>query len=71
MDQDPMTLVQQAVASDPELGLGAVRVLRGLVDRWEETQVRNARQRGWNWAEIAKVLGRHRQAVHREYAAKT
>ena len=25
---------------------------------------------GWNWAEIAKRLGRHRQAVHREYARR-
>jgi hypothetical protein len=68
---DPVTLVQQATNGAPEAGLRAVASLRALIDQWEESQVMRARQLGWNWAEIAKVLGRHRQAVHREYSRRT
>ena len=65
---DPAELVAQAASGPPERGLAAVAELRKLVDRWEADQVRRARDGGWSWADIAKALQRHRQAVHREYA---
>ncbi|MGH9103972.1 MAG: helix-turn-helix domain-containing protein [Acidimicrobiales bacterium] len=63
-------LVARASEGPPQAGLAAVAQLRELVDRWEEDHVRSARREGWAWAEIARVLGRHRQAVHREYARR-
>ena len=66
--QSAAELVTQAAAGPPDKGLAAVAKLRKLVDEWEAAQVRKAREAGWSWAEIARVLDRHRQAVHREYA---
>jgi transcriptional regulator with GAF, ATPase, and Fis domain len=66
---DPLQLVRQATGSEAGTALEAIRQLRPLLDEWERQQVERARSAGWNWAEIAKRLGRHRQAVHREYAA--
>lgn len=65
---DPRSLVTCALEGPPDMGLAAVARLRSLVDDWERSQVERARALGWNWAEIARILGRHRQAVHREYA---
>ncbi len=62
--------MEQASSGSPEEGLPAVKQLRALVDQWEEAQVRAARERGFRWAEIGRLLGRHRQAVHREFAKK-
>jgi hypothetical protein len=67
---DPLQLVRQAAGSEAGTGLEAIRQLRPLLDEWERHQVEQARAAGWNWAEIAKRLGRHRQAVHREYATR-
>jgi hypothetical protein len=67
---DAVGLIQAAAGPDPDEGLAAVARLRPLLDRWEEAQVARAREAGWNWAEIAKRLGRHRQAVHREFARR-
>jgi ActR/RegA family two-component response regulator len=67
---EALELVQAALAEDPAAGLEAVARLRPLLDTWEDLQVEQARSGGWNWAEIAKRLGRHRQAVHREYARR-
>ena len=67
---DPLQLVRQATGSDAGTALEAIRQLRPLLDEWEAQQVERARGQGWNWAEIAKRLGRHRQAVHREYATR-
>ena len=67
---DPVQLVRQATGPEAGTGLEAIRQLRPLLDQWERLQVDRARQEGWNWAEIAKRLGRHRQAVHREYATR-
>ena len=69
--QDPTELVLLAAGGNPDKGLPAVAELRRLVDEWERAQVDRARDAGWNWAEIARLLGRHRQSVHREYAAAT
>ncbi|HZT65614.1 MAG TPA: hypothetical protein VFA11_07475 [Acidimicrobiales bacterium] len=68
--QDPAGLVRAAAGDGPDRGLEAVKHLRKLVDDWEEEQVRRARLAGWSWADIAARLGRHRQAVHREYASR-
>ena len=69
--EEALELVRAALGDDPEAGLAAVAKLRPLMDAWEDHQVEQARTVGWNWAEIAKRLGRHRQAVHREYARRT
>ena len=66
---DPVELVREATGSEAVRALEAIRELRPLIDKWERDQVHRARDAGWNWAEIAKRLGRHRQAVHREYAS--
>lgn len=69
--EEALELLRGALGDDPTPGLEAVARLRPLLDAWEEEQVYRARDEGWNWAEIAKQLGRHRQAVHREYARRT
>jgi biotin operon repressor len=40
-----------------------------LVERLEALQVKNARDQGWSWQDIAACLGVSRQAVHKKYAA--
>ena len=60
-------LARYACAGPPAEGLAAVRRLRDLLDSWERAQVAAARGEGWNWSEIARVLGRSRQAVHAKY----
>ena len=67
---EALEMVRAALGDDPAAGLAAVAALRPLMDGWEDRQVELARAEGWNWAEIAKRLGRHRQAVHREYARR-
>ena len=67
---DPAALVPAVMGSDVRVALDAIRHLRPLLDEWERTQVLRARDAGWNWADIAKELGRHRQAVHREYGPR-
>ena len=57
-----------AVSTDPETGLAAVRALRALADQLEDIQVRNARARGMSWQAIADVLQVSRQAVHQKHA---
>jgi DNA-directed RNA polymerase specialized sigma24 family protein len=64
---DGVQLAEQAGSRDPEIGLRAVRALRELAERLEELQVRNARDRGWSWQEIATRLDVSRQAVHKKY----
>jgi DNA-directed RNA polymerase specialized sigma24 family protein len=63
MDQLPAA----ATEGDPRTGLRAVRALRRLVERLEESQVRRARQLGWSWQDIADLLGVSRQAVHKKH----
>jgi DNA-directed RNA polymerase specialized sigma24 family protein len=62
------TLANEMSSDDPEVGLRAVASLRALVDSVEELQVESARQHGWTWQEIARVLGVSKQAVHQKYA---
>jgi DNA-directed RNA polymerase specialized sigma24 family protein len=63
-------LAQQAAASDPAVGLRAVRSLRVLADRLERLQVERARGLGWSWQEIADALGVTRQAVHKRHGRR-
>jgi DNA-directed RNA polymerase specialized sigma24 family protein len=62
-----MDALAAATDADPRTGLRAVRALRRLVERLEESQVRRARELGWSWQEIADVLGVSRQAVHKKH----
>lgn len=67
---DLALLVGDLVGESPAGGLAAVRHLRLQLERFERAHVATARRHGWSWAEIARVLGRHRQAVHRQYAGQ-
>ncbi|MFF3749580.1 helix-turn-helix domain-containing protein [Streptomyces sp. NPDC002018] len=60
-------LAERAGDHDPRVGLRAVAALRRLLERLEAVQVRNARNQGWSWQEIADVLGVSRQAAHKKY----
>ena len=53
--------------TDPEIGLRAVSVLRGMVETLEALQVDNARAKGWSWQQIATLLGLTKQAVHHKH----
>ena len=64
----PTDVTTAAAGDDPETGLRAIRSLRDLADRLEALQVRNARQRGWSWQQIADALGISKQAVHKKHA---
>ncbi|MER7896001.1 HTH domain-containing protein [Streptomyces sp. NPDC096046] len=60
-------LAERAGDRDPRVGLRAVAALRRLLEQLEAVQVRNARNHGWSWQEIATELGVSRQAVHKKY----
>jgi DNA-directed RNA polymerase specialized sigma24 family protein len=60
-------LAERAGDHDPRVGLRAVAALRKLLEQLEAVQVRNARNQGWSWQEIATELGVSRQAVHKKY----
>jgi hypothetical protein len=64
-------MVDAAAGDDPGVGLTAVVALRELVEVLEELQVRQARERGWSWRDIARRLGVSKQAVHYKYAVRT
>ncbi|GAY07865.1 helix-turn-helix domain-containing protein [Pseudonocardia sp. N23] len=64
---DATSVAAAASSRDPAIGLVAVASLRGLLDSLEELQVRNARDQGWSWQQIAEVLQVSKQAVHKKY----
>ena len=66
---DTAAVATAASSKDPAVGLRAVRSMRVLVERLEALQVRNARDSGWTWEQIAQQLGVTRQAVHKKYAS--
>jgi DNA-directed RNA polymerase specialized sigma24 family protein len=66
---DEVALAEAASGQDPAEGLRAARALRELAERLETLQVKNARERGWSWQEIAVYLGVSKQAVHKKYAS--
>jgi hypothetical protein len=57
-------------SKDPEVGLRAVAALRSLLEQIERLHVDNAREAGWSWADIARVMGVSRQSVHEKHAAR-
>jgi hypothetical protein len=63
-------LADATASRDPTVGLAAVASLRVLLESLETLQVRNARERGWSWQQIADVLGVSRQAVHKKHGAR-
>ena len=64
---EPTEVVAQTASEDPEVGLRAVASLRALLEAVEELQVRQARELGWSWQQIAALLGVSKQAVHQKY----
>ncbi|WAP50432.1 helix-turn-helix domain-containing protein [Arthrobacter sp. ATA002] len=64
-------LISDGTSRDPAVGLRAVAALRRLVEQLEALQVRNAREQGWSWAEIAAAVGVSKQAVHKKHARRT
>ncbi len=63
-----VALAEAASGQDPAAGLTAARALRELAERLEALQVRNAREHGWSWQEVAFFLGVSKQAVHKKYS---
>jgi hypothetical protein len=63
-------LATATASRDPAVGLAAVASLRALLESLEDLQVRNARERGWSWQQIAEALGVSRQAVHKKHGAR-
>jgi DNA-binding NarL/FixJ family response regulator len=63
-------LADETASRDPEVGLRAVASLRVLLETLEELQVRNAREQGWSWQQIAAELGVSRQAVHKKHGGR-
>ena len=63
-------LADATSSRDPAVGLAAVAALRALLESLERLQVDNARERGWNWQQIADGLGVSRQAVHKKHGTR-
>jgi hypothetical protein len=63
-------LADATASRDPAVGLAAVASLRVLLESLEELQVRNARDRGWSWQQIAEALGVSKQAVHKKHGRR-
>ena len=66
-EQEMSDLVVQSGDEDPLRALAAVSELHREVNRAEAVVVRRARTSGASWAQIARVLGVSRQAVHKKY----
>lgn len=67
---DTESLIDSGTSRDPAVGLRAVAALRRLVEQLEDLQVRNARDLGWSWADIAAAVGVSKQAVHKKHAGR-
>jgi hypothetical protein len=63
-------LAEATASRDPVVGLRAVASLRLLLESLEDLQVRNAREQGWSWQQIADHLGVSRQAVHKKHGGR-
>ena len=63
-------LADATASRDPAIGLRAVAALRRLLESLEVLQVRNAREAGWSWQQIAEALGVSKQAVHKKHGAR-
>ena len=67
---DATELADATANRDPAVGLAAVASLRRLLESLEALQVRNAREQGWSWQQIAEVLGVSKQAVHKKHGSQ-
>jgi hypothetical protein len=63
-------LADATASRNPHIGLAAVASLRALLESLEDLQVRNARDQGWSWQQIADALGVSRQAVHKKHGSR-
>lgn len=54
---------------DPKSALSAMGILQHWLAKREESLVQEARVKGASWADIARLLGRSRQAVWERYRA--
>ena len=63
VENDPLDQVGAVAHQDPIVALEAVTSLRDWLDEQEVELVARARGKGWSWVEIARALGRLKQAV--------
>ena len=68
--QNFRTLIRQAGGSNPRLALAAVVELQGDLAWLLDRAVRLARQEGYDWGRIGRVLGCSRQSVRARFAPK-
>ena len=61
------SLIRRAGGSDPRLALAAVRVLQREVEWLLVRAVRLARQEGYDWGRIGRLLGVSRQAARQRF----
>ena len=72
VDQTTLDQMESAVftlrhADDPLLVLRALAELRDVREQLELAAVRDARENGHSWSDLAEALRRPRQAVHRKH----
>lgn len=65
---DVQQLARDIDSQEPEVGLRAVAALRRLLEELESAHVHRARDQGWSWEAIARVLGVTRQSVHKKHS---
>lgn len=71
MDVGALTELAASTADrDPLVGLGSVAQLRAETERIEAVLVRQARNDGATWQQIAAALGVSKQAIHKKYAGR-
>jgi len=63
--------LQKLSADAPALDLVKdIRILEDFVENFANARIADARAAGASWADIARVLGVSRQAVHKRFAAR-
>ena len=67
---DAGTLAEDLADRDPAVGLHAVWALRQLLEQIERIQVDNARDAGWSWQDVARVLRVSKQSVHEKHSMR-
>jgi hypothetical protein len=63
----PPLLPTHLAHDHPAVALAAIPHLRRLLDRLEHEHVIALRQQGYNWADIARILGITRQAARERF----
>ena len=67
LDQMESAVYTLRHADDPLLVLRALAELRDVREQLELAAVRDARENGHSWSDLAEALRRPRQAVHRKH----